>query len=64
LILGGAEIYKQFLKNPDTEIRISEIHGDYEGDTYFPAFEEFYEEFSREPKEGYDVVWYKQKTHE
>lgn len=60
-MLGGSEVYKLFLDNPFSEIRLSEIHGDYEGDTYFPAFEELYEEFSREPKEGYDVVWYKRK---
>ena len=61
LVLGGSEIYKLFLDNPLSEIRLSEIHGDYEGDTYFPAFEELYTEVSREPKEGYDVVWYKRK---
>ena len=62
LVLGGSEIYKLFLDNPLSEIRLSEIHGDYEGDTYFPSFKELYEEFSREPKEGYDVVWYKRKN--
>ena len=56
LVLGGSEVYKLFLDNPLSEIRLSEIHGDYEGDTYFPAFEELYEEVSREPKEGYDLV--------
>ena len=61
LVLGGSEIYKLFLDNPFSEIRLSEIHGDYEGDTYFPAFEELYEEMSREQKEGYDLVWYKRK---
>jgi len=61
LVLGGAEVYKLFLDNPLSEIRLSEIHGDYEGDTYFPAFEELYEEVSREPKESYDLVWYKRK---
>lgn len=59
LVLGGSEIYKLFLDNPLSEIRLSEIHWDYDGDTYFPAFEELYEEVSREPKEGYDVVWYR-----
>ena len=61
LVLGGSEVYKLFLENPLSEIRLSEIQGDYEGDTYFPAFEELYEEFSRESKEGYDLVWYKRK---
>lgn len=62
LVLGGSEVYKLFLDNPLSEIRLSEIHGDYEGDTYFPAFEEFYEEVSRETKEGYDLVWYNWKN--
>ncbi len=61
LVLGGSEIYKLFLENPLSEIRLSEIHGDYEGDTYFPAFEEFYTEVSRENKGSYNLVWYKRK---
>jgi dihydrofolate reductase len=61
LVLWGSEIYKLFLDNPLSEIRLSEIHGEYDGDTYFPAFEESYTEVSREPKEGYDLVWYKKK---
>ena len=64
LILGGVEIYRMFLANPLSEIRLSEIHGDYEGDTYFPAFVEMYEEVSREDKWLYDVVWYRRKTEE
>ena len=51
LVLGGSEVYKLFLENSLSEIRLSEIHGEYEGDTYFPAFEELYTEVSREPKE-------------
>lgn len=61
LVLGGSEVYKLFLENPLSEIRLSEIHGEYEGDTYFPDFEELYTEVSRKPKEGYDLVWYKRK---
>jgi dihydrofolate reductase len=61
LVLWGSEIYQLFLDNPLSEIRLSEIHGEYEGDTYFPAFEDLYTEYSREPKEGYDLVWYRRK---
>lgn len=61
LVLWGSEVYKLFLENPLSEIRLSEIHGEYDGDTYFPAFEELYIETSREPKEGYDLVWYRRK---
>lgn len=61
LVLGGSEIYKLFLGNPLSEIRLSEIHGDYEGDTYFPDFLHLYDEVSREDKWLYDLVWYKRK---
>lgn len=61
LVLGGSEVYKLFLDNPLSEIRLSEIHGEYDGDTYFPAFEELYTEVSREDKWSYDLVWYKRK---
>ncbi len=61
LVLGGSEVYKIFLENPLSEIRLSEIHGEYEGDTYFPAFEHLYTEISRENKGSYDLVWYKFK---
>lgn len=36
-IIGGAEIYKVFLPYLD-ELLVSEVHGDYDGDTYFPEF--------------------------
>ncbi len=62
LVLGGSEIYKLFLTNPLSEIRLSEIHGDYEGDTYFPEFKDLYREVSREKKWSYDLVWYKRKN--
>lgn len=62
LVLWGSEVYNLFLENPLSEIRLSEIHGEYEGDTYFPAFEEFYTEVSREDKWSYDLVWYKKKN--
>ena len=59
LILWGSEIYSLFLDDAQSKIRLSEIHGDYEGDTYFPDFKDLYEEVSRENKWQYDLVWYK-----
>lgn len=61
LVLGGTEIYKLFLEHPLAELRISEIHETYEGDTFFPEFKHLYEEVSREDKDKYDLVWYKRK---
>lgn len=47
-IIGGGEIYKQALRKAD-ELYITEVHHDFEGDTYFPEIdEEVYEEVSRE----------------
>tara|TARA_R110002050_G_scaffold149571_2_gene276251 strand:+ start:1806 stop:2300 length:495 start_codon:yes stop_codon:yes gene_type:complete len=37
-IVGGAEIYKQALDFADT-IELTIIHGNYEGDSYFPEFD-------------------------
>jgi len=59
LILWWAEIYKIFLDDSRSVLRISEISGSYEWDTYFPEFEDKYEVYDREEKEGFDVVWYR-----
>lgn len=37
-IIGGSEIYRAFLPHLDSII-VSHVLGDYEGDTFFPAFE-------------------------
>jgi dihydrofolate reductase len=34
-VIGGAEIYKQFINLAD-EIYMTQVHGEFEGDTYFP----------------------------
>ena len=47
-IIGGGEIYKQALRIAD-ELYITEVHHEFDGDTYFPEIdEEVYEEVSRE----------------
>lgn len=61
LILGGAQIYQMFLDDPRSILRISEIPWSYEGDTYFPEFEDQYIEYDREKRDGFDVVWYAHK---
>lgn len=38
MVIGGAEVYREFL--PMTErIYLTELHADFEGDTYFPEFD-------------------------
>ena len=47
-IIGGGEIYKQALMQAD-ELFITEVHHDFDGDTYFPEIdEEAYSETARE----------------
>ncbi|RMF02158.1 MAG: dihydrofolate reductase, partial [Alphaproteobacteria bacterium] len=38
-VIGGAEIYEQALPHCDTII-LTEVHGEYEGDAFFPRIEE------------------------
>lgn len=46
-IIGGGEIYKQSLLQAD-ELYITEVHHEFEGDTYFPEIdEEYFEEIER-----------------
>jgi dihydrofolate reductase len=61
LILWGSEIYQLFLDDPRSEIRLSEIHKEYDGDAYFPDFQDLYIEISRENKGEFDLVWYTRK---
>jgi Dihydrofolate reductase len=39
MIIGGAEVYKQFLPYAD-KLLLTEIDEEFEGDTYFPSFDE------------------------
>ncbi|MBI2559023.1 type 3 dihydrofolate reductase [Candidatus Woesearchaeota archaeon] len=39
MVIGGAEIYKLFLPIAD-RLYITKVHGSFNGDTYFPEFDE------------------------
>ena len=58
MVIGGAQIYELMLPHMNS-IYVSEVHGEWAADTYFPPFRE---QFShREPKEqfdGFDLVVY------
>lgn len=43
-IIGGAEIYSLFLPHLD-ELLVSHVYQDYDGDTRFPEFEEFFDSY-------------------
>jgi len=50
MIIGGQTIYEQFLPYAD-RIELTIIHKEYEGDTYFPVFEENFVEVARDERE-------------
>jgi len=57
-VIGWANVYAQFIDLADY-IYLTEIKKEYEGDAYFPAFEEQYEEVERETGEEMHFVKYK-----
>ncbi|MDF2628200.1 MAG: dihydrofolate reductase [Symbiobacteriaceae bacterium] len=38
-VIGGAEVYRQFLPHAHT-LHVTRIHADFEGDTFFPEYDE------------------------
>ena len=68
IVIGGASIYKQFLDKTN-ELTITEVIGEYEGDTVFPEYENlFYLDKDRsllnlESKNGtkYNIKYYTRK---
>jgi len=58
-IIGGASIYTQFLPLAD-EIELTQIKKTYDGDAFFPQFEDDFIEIKREKHKDFDFVTYKQ----
>lgn len=60
-VIGGGEIYRQTLGLAD-ELIITEIHQEYEGDTYFPEYRdqigEVWQELSRDDKKELSFIKY------
>ena len=58
---GGQQIYEQFLPRAD-RLELTEIEGDYEGDTFFPKYEHLigdtFTEVQRDPRDGFAFVTY------
>lgn len=58
MVIGGAAIYEQLLAFL-ARIWVSRIHREYEGDTWFPAFEHLFPApVIVERKEGFDLLLY------
>ena len=60
MIIGGQMIYQLFLPYAD-RIELTIIHKAYDGDTYFPVFEDDFIEINREKREGLDFVTYEKR---
>lgn len=57
-ITGGATVYEQFLPHAD-EMLLTEIHEEYDGDTYFPEWDpEEWTEVERDDRGEFDFVRY------
>lgn len=60
-LIGGGEIYRQFLFRVD-QLIVTEIHQDFEGDTFFPEYRDkigdIWEEQEREDHEQFSFVVY------
>lgn len=60
-IIGGANIYEQTLDKAD-KIVLTKIHEEYEGDTYFPKWEEEnWQEVDRDDRDELSFIEYEKK---
>ena len=56
-IIGGEQVYKEGLRYAD-KIYVTEVDGEFKGDTYFPILNKNWKEVKREEKEGYRFIDY------
>lgn len=63
-VIGGGEVYKQLLPQADI-LYVTEIHKEYEGDTYFPEYRDQigtnWKEVSREDRDELSFIKYERK---
>lgn len=59
-VIWWAFVYQQFIDQADV-LYLTEIKKEYDGDTFFPAFEDKFVEVSREVWDNLDFVVYKKK---
>lgn len=62
-IIGGATLYLHFLDRADY-LYMTHIKQFYEGDTFFPVFEDHFEEIERQAYPEYDFVTWRKKRQE
>lgn len=59
-ICGGASIYRQFLPYV-SELIISEVKKEYEGNVFFPEYLDEFEVYKEDPREEFVIKYYKHK---
>ena len=58
MVAGGAQVYAEALPWADEQV-LTEVHASPEGDVHYPDFDRAeWVEVRREPKDGYDLVWW------
>ena len=62
-VIGGATLYNYFLEQTQ-RLYVTEIKKTYEWDTFFPPFEEHFDEVERIPHDDHDFVVYRKKRVE
>lgn len=62
-ICGGASIYRLFLPYCD-ELIVSKVKNVYEGNIYFPPYEEEFTLKSVDPREEFDICIYRRKVND
>ena len=64
MVAGGAQVYAATLAAADEQV-LSEVHLEPAGDVHYPTYDPAeWQEVSREPAEGYDVVrWVRRTSH-
>lgn len=60
MIIGGAEIFKEHLHLADT-LYITEVHGEFKGDTFFPRYDEWVLEWSSPKHQSKTGIYYTYK---
>lgn len=59
-IIGGADIYRLTLPYWD-ELYLTVLHSRYQGDAFFPEFEDSFDLVDRQDREGYSFLQYRRK---
>ncbi len=58
MVIGGGHVYADAMPFADVQV-LTEVHASPEGDTYYPEWDRSeWTEARREPRDGFDLVWW------